>query len=347
MRELSGRELNRALLARQLLVTRSRVPVVRAVERLVALQAQYAPSPYLALWSRLENFRKEQLTRALGRGSVVKAGLLRSTLHVVTRRDFPYVAAAYVDAQRGRIDNLGVDLQALAAAIPDRPVTSKELFEIAAGALGTDDRWTLSFALRGIPAARLPPVGPWPHHKPSPELVWREPLPSAEDGALLVVRRYLAAYGPASRQDVEQFTGFRLGQIDPALDRMRRLESSDGRVLFDIPRGLLPPEEMSVPVRFLPPYDSIILAHRDRSRILPDEYYELVIRRRNSTTLATFLVDGAVAGTWRVERAKTSAVLRLAPFAPLPRRARRELAEEGERLIRFHEPEADSYRVRG
>jgi hypothetical protein len=320
------RELNRTLLARQMLLRRTRLPVVRAVERLVALQAQYAPSPYLSLWSRLEDFRKERLTRALERGSVVKAPSIRATLHVTTRSDFPFLHASSIESLRAR--RLEADLERLRAAIPTRPLAAKELFALAAEVLGTSDRWTIASALRRIPTIRTPPEGSWPHTKPTPVVLWTEPVPLADEAAAHVVRRYLAAYGPATRQDIEQFTFFRLGQIDPALDDMRRL--GDG--LYDVPRGRIVPAETPAPVRFLPPYDSIILAHRDRSRILPDEYYEAVIRRKNATTLATFTVDGFIAGSWRLEGRK----LRIEPFAPLPPPARREVDAEGERLRSFY-----------
>ena len=284
------------------------------------------PSPYVALWSRLDGFRKEQLTHALARGTVVKAWPIRGTLHVTTREDFAHLQVGYLESLRGR--RLDADLDALRAATPSHPLTAKELFAIAGEALGTDDRWTIAFALRRIPTVRTPPEGPWPHTKPTPLLLWTEPLPPADGAVRRVVRAYLAAYGPATRQDVEQFTGFRLGQIDPALAGMREL--GDG--LYDVPRGRLVSADTPAPPRFLPPFDSIILAHRDRSRILPPDYYETVIRRKNATTLATFTVDGFVAGSWRMDGSK----LRVEPFAPVPRKARAELEAERERFEAFY-----------
>lgn len=334
------RELNRTLLARQLLLHRARMPATRAVARLVALQAQYPPSPYVALWSRLETFRKEQLTRALRRGTLVKGWPMRGTLHVTTREGFADLQAGYLESLSGR--RLGVDLDALRRAIPERPLHANELFAIGGEALGTHDRWTISFALRRLPTARTPPEGPWPHTRPSPLVYWTEPLPPHDEAVRRVVRAYLGAYGPATRQDVEQFTGFRLGQIDPALAGMRRL----GENLYDLPRGRLASADTPAPARFLPAFDSIILAHHDRSRILPAEYYETVIRRKNATTLATFLVDGFVGGAWRLERTRAKAVLRLEPFAPLPDAARHELVAEGERLVRWIEDDAPTVAVR-
>ena len=332
MKTLTLRELNRTLLARQLLVERSRLAPARAVERLVALQAQYAPSSYVALWARLDGFRKEQLTNGLARGTIVKAGAFRTTLHVMSGRDYPHDAAAYIESQRGRADGLGVDLEALRRAIPEEPLTSDELFELGHRVLETDDRWTVAFAFRALPFVRAAPVGPWPHTKPSPLLLWRAPLPDAADSSFRVVRRYLAGYGPAAREDVVQFTGFKLRQIDPALEGLRTYEDEAGRTLFDVARAPLIAGTAAAPVRFLPAFDSIILAHRDRSRIVPPEFVEAVFNKKNATTKNTFTVDGFVAGAWRIEKGK----LVLAPFAPLPVKSRREVEAEGERLVAFY-----------
>jgi len=326
------RELNRTLLLRQMLLERKRMPVVRAVARLVALQAQYAPSPYVALWSRLEGFRKERLTKALASGSIVKGGSLRTTLHVMAAAEFPYLVSAYIESQRGRQKGLRVDVEALRAAVPDVPLSNAELFELGYRVLGTDDRWTVAFAYRALPFVRTTPTGPWPHTKPSPFTLWRAPLPDAEESAARVVRAYLATYGPATRNDIQHFTNFRVRQIAPTLEG---LPEEDG--LFDVPRGQRASARLRAPVRFLPAYDSIILAHKDRSRIVPEEYVDAVFNRKNTTTKNTFTVDGFVAGSWRVERSRGRWQLSLEPFAPLPARARREVEAEGERLVAFYE----------
>jgi hypothetical protein len=332
VKTLTLRELNRTLLARQLLVERSRLTPVRAVERLVALQAQYAPSPYVALWSRLDGFRKEQLTHGLVRGSIVKAGAFRTTLHVMSGRDYPHHVSAYIESQRGRSDGLGVDLDALRRAVPDVPVTSAQLFELGHRVLETDDRWTVAFALRALPFVRTAPIGVWPHTKPSPFLLWRLPLPDAAESACRVVRAYLAGYGPAAREDIVQFTGFRLRQVAPALEGLRTFADENGRTLYDVTRAPLMAATAAVPVRFLPAFDSIILAHRDRSRIVPPDYVEAVFNKKNATTKNTFTVDGFVGGAWRIEKGK----LVLEPFAPLPVRVRREVESEGRRLAAFY-----------
>ena len=319
------RELNRTLLLRQMLLQRERISVHDAVARLVALQAQYAPSPYVALWSRVAGFRKEQLTDAFRDGSIVKAGTLRTTLHVSTRDDYPAVAAAYIETQRARAERLGVD--ALRAAAPEGPTEGAELIELGHRVLGTNDRWDVSFALRALPFVRAAPVGPWPHTKPPPFLYWREPLPEAGEAATRVVRGYLAGYGPATRQDIQQFTGLRLGQIDAALEG-----TAERQGLYDLPRAPRAAAEVPAPVRFLPAFDSIILAHRDRSRIVPTEYADVVFNKKNATTKNTFTVDGFVAGAWRIEKKRIA----VEPFAPLPAHARREVDAEAERLLAWY-----------
>lgn len=336
MRTLSAGELNRTLLRRQLLLRRVRLPVGRAVGRLVALQAQYAPSPYLALWARVEGFRKDALTNALIGGTVVKAGVMRGTLHVVTRELYPYLEAAHIESQSGRIRGLGIDLAELTGAWPDKPLDPAAARALGGRLLGTDDRWTVEFALRAMPFIRTAPIGTWPHNTPSPSVLWREPLAPPQAGAARVVRDYLAAYGPALRQDVEQFTGFRLGQIDPALEGLRTFADEQGRVLFDVPRAPLAAAGIPAPVRFLPPFDSVILAHRDRGRILPDAYRDTVIRKKNGTMLPSFTVDGLIAGSWRPEETRGRFVVRCEPFEPLPLRVRREVESEAERLAAFY-----------
>jgi hypothetical protein len=326
------RELNRTLLLRQMLLERRRMSPVKAVAKLVALQAQYAPSPYVALWARLEGFRKEQLTRALVAGTIINTGTLRGTLHVMSAAEYPFIASSCIESQRGRSEGLGVDLEALRSAVPAEPLSGAELTTLGQRALGTDDRWTVAFALRALPFVRLPPSGVWPHTKPPPSVLWREPLPDAQDSSARIVRAYLAAYGPASRDDVVQFTGFKMRQIDPALESLRTLEDDGQGTLYDVPRAPRADPRIDAPVRFLPAFDSIILAHRDRSRIVPPEYVETVFNKKNATTKNTFTVDGFVAGAWRIEKGK----LRVDPFAPLPARVRREVDAEGARLLAWY-----------
>jgi hypothetical protein len=179
----------------------------------------------------------------------------------------------------------------------------------------------------------MPPVGAWPHTKPSPYVLRRDPLPDPAAAATRVVRAYVAAYGPATRDDIEQYTGFRIRQIASALEGMRALEGEDGQAHYDVPRAPRADARVPAPVRFLPAFDSIILAHRDRSRIVPPEYVEAVFNKKNATTKNTFTADGFVAGAWRIEKRK----LVVEPFAPLPVKVRREVDAEAAKLLAFYE----------
>ncbi|MGH3004028.1 MAG: DNA glycosylase AlkZ-like family protein [Gaiellaceae bacterium] len=261
--------------------------------------------------------------------------MFRTTLHVVDAADFPDAASSFAESIRGRVR--AEDVAAVAAAIPGGAVTSAELGEIASRALGTDDEWRVSFALRPIPFVRADPLGKWPHTKPSRVRLWHEPLPEAQAASNRVVRAYLAAYGPATREDIRQFTGFKLRQIDPALDGLRTYADEQGRTLYDARRAPLASANEPAPVRFLPAFDSIILAHADRGRILPDDYRDTVINKKNATTANTFTVDGLVAGAWKIAKARGRWKLSVESFGPLPARVRRELDAEGERLVAFYE----------
>ena len=314
----SLRELNRTLLARQLLLERSPLGVAAAAEHLVALQAQWAPGPYVALWSRLRSLRKNDVN------VLVKATTLRGTLHAQSPDLFPSLVAAKIDATRGRTENLGVDLAGLRKALPRRAVSGDELRAIAQRVLGTDDRWTIEFALRALPFVRDGVIGPWPHTRPASARLWREPLPDPQESATRVVRAYLAAYGPATRADIERFTFFKIRQIAPALEG---LEVGDG--YYDVPDVPYVRARVRAPVRFLPAFDSALLAHLYTGRLVPPEYVDAVYTRKNAMCKSTFTVDGFVAGIWRVERKR----IVVEPFAALPPKWRREVDDEADRLL--------------
>jgi hypothetical protein len=322
-RQPSLRELNRTLLERQLLLERVELPLANAVSHLVALQAQWAPGPYVGLWSRLRSVRKDEIASS---PELVKGGTLRGTLHVMARADYPAIAAAVIDSYRGRTANLGVDLDALRRALPAGALQRGEVESIAARVLGTDDRWTIAFALRALPFVRDGVVGPWPHTRPPSIRHWAEPLPEPQESAARVVRAYLAAYGPATRDDVQRFTNFRIRQIAPVL---AGLEVGGG--LYDVPGAPRAPARTPAPVRFLPAFDSALLAHLYTGRLVPPEHVDAVYNRKNAICKSTFTVDGFVAGTWRVERKR----LVVEPFEPLSARRRREVDAEGARLLEF------------
>jgi hypothetical protein len=337
-RILTLRELNRALLARQLLLERRKLGVQQAVERLCALQAQYSLSPYIALWSRLTGFRKEQLTRALEQREVVKSTLFRITLHMTSARDYPYYAAAFLPAAqemtprmtREQLDELSGKVYAAA----QKPVTHEQIEELAAEQMG--GRWrTRTLA----PLLHLPPSGTWRFWGRPELLVMQEwldvDLPTREEGAQRIVERYLAAFGPATQQDLLRFAGVRVGDLRPGLERLdlRTFRDERGRVLLDLPGAPLPDGETPAPVRFLPKWDSALLAYAppERTRILPEKFRSTVIRK-NGDVLPTVLVDGFVAATWDAERKRD---LKITPLRRLTRQERAAIDAEGEGIAEF------------
>jgi hypothetical protein len=339
-RVLSLRELNRALLARQLLLERRKLSVQAAVERICAIQAQWPQSPYIALWTRLIGFRKEQLTRALEEKSVVKSQLFRITLHITSARDYPYYAAAWLPSAREttpgvtteKLDELSRLVQ---KAAMKGPMTQAEVEELAAEGM-RGFRWrTRTLA----PLLHLPPSGTWSHYGRvqlrAMQAYLGVELPAREDGAEHLVKRYLAAFGPATQQDLLRFAGVRVGDLRPGLDRveLRTFRDERGRVLLDLPRAPLPDGDTPAPVRFLPKWDSSLLAYAppERTRILPEKYRPTVIRK-NGDVIPTVLVDGFVAAGWNVNR---KGKLEISPLRRLTKAEWAEIDVEGERLVEF------------
>jgi hypothetical protein len=339
-RILTLRELNRALLERQLLLKRRRLSVQQAVERLCALQAQYSPSPYIALWSRVEGFKKEQLTRALEEKRVVRSSLFRITLHITSARDYPYFAAAWLRAAQAstpRLDHGKVveAAKAITTLATKRPITIAELEDLGGEAMG-GFRWR---ARALAPLLHVPPAGTWrffgqPQLRSLRSWLGVE-LPEREDGAERFVTRYLAAFGPATQEDLVRFGGMRVGDIRPGLERLslRRFRDERDRVLLDLPRAPLPDGDVPAPVRFLPKWDSALLAYAapERTRILPEKFRATTIRN-NGDVLPTVLVDGFVAATWDVDK---RGKLQIKPLRRLSKSERAEVDEEGERAAAF------------
>jgi Winged helix DNA-binding domain len=336
-RVLTLRELNRTTLLRQLLLRRERLPVVRAIERVGALQAQWQPSPYLALWSRLEGFERSSLERALARGRVVKALLMRATMHLVSTRDYPHFDAAVREARtiarvRGRERPPAELVERAEALMHERPRTRPELMR----ALGLDPRTTDPDELRTyswvVALARLeqtPEAAFWAF-RGSPLLTpAQHELPPREGAAAHLVKRYLAAFGPATRADASAWSGVPVRDLAPGFDSLplRKFRDERGRELLDLPRAPLAGADVPAPPRLLPRWEELLLAHKDRSRVLPDEYRKTVIALNGDVNQA-FLVDGFVAGAWRQEG---DGVV-VEPFEPLPGTARRELEDEARRL---------------
>jgi hypothetical protein len=345
-RVLSTRELNRALLARQSLLERSALPLTRALEQVGGLQTQYAPSAYIGLWSRLRDFRREALTAALQRRRAVQATLMRQTIHVVSARDYPPLAEAVREARRAwwrRVQGRqveGLDMDAVAALLREhlaaRPRRQAELVSLLAAEGYPAAAW--SGAGLWLDLVRVPPSGTWQQRRADLYGLaedWLGPWKVTEAEALEhLVRRYLGGFGPASAQDTASWAGVPVATVRPALERIgvRRFRDEQGRELFDLPRAPLPDPDTPAPVRFLPTWDATLLVHARRTQILPEHHRGLVFNTKTPHSVGTFLVDGAVVGSWRHERGR----VRLEPFGPLDRRARRDLEEEAERLAAFH-----------
>jgi DNA glycosylase AlkZ-like len=347
-RVLTLRELNRALLSRQLLLQRARLPVARAIEHVGALQAQWSPAPYIALWTRLEGFQVPQLERALAQKRVVKATLMRSTLHLVSSADYPAYAAAIVNARRPKLERqFPVDLDTVAdrlrEATKDGPQTWDEWRSLAISLANRPIRqgeiwplWTVGFMHARL--VHLPPSGTFGFHRGAqftPYERWVGPLPAIPSPPMShAVARYLAAFGPASVDDMASWLGVTTPAIRTVLETVapRTFRDEAGRRLYDLERARLPSPDTPAPARLLAKWDSPLLGYAppERSRILPDAYRKRVIAS-NGDVAQTFLVDGFVAGKWKVEKRRFI----LEPFTRLSAANRRELEAEGERLLEF------------
>lgn len=344
---LTARASGRATLARQLLLERAGLPVVEATERLFGLNAQDPNLPYLALWSRLSPFAIDDLTAAIENGSLVRSTLMRATQHVVSAADFrlvrPMLAPLLRRVQRNGFGRrtAGVDLDALVAeagalladGVLTRPELGRRLAErwpqIEPAALG----WSVQYLL---PLVHPAPSGTWNVRGATPFA--RADIP-AEGCPEELVRRYLAAFGPATVSDARAWSG--IGGLREVFDRMRpRLRTftdESGRELFDLPDAPIPPADEPAPVRFLPEFDAPLLAFADRTRIMTDE-----VRKRvcvGAGVAATVLVDGTVAATWTVSRADDTAVLTVQPMRPLSPAERDDIEAEAHRLLAFTDPE--------
>jgi hypothetical protein len=346
-RVLSTRELNRALLARQLLLERSPRPLQGALEQVAGLQAQYAPSPYIGLWSRLRDFSRDQLTRALEDRRAVQATLMRSTIHIVSAADYPPFTEAIRSARRdwwtrvARGELEGVDVEAAAALVRERlaagPARQAELAKLLTDKGYPRPVWN-GIGL-WVDMVRVPPSGTWERRRADLYGLaedWLGPWQVDEADALEhLVRRYLAGFGPASLADLGSWAAMPLTRLRPVLERVgtRRFRDEQGAELFDLPGAPLPDPGTPAPPRFLSTWDANLLVHARRTQLLPERYRARIFHTRAPHSFPTFLVDGAVAGTWRHEQGR----VRLEPFEPLAQATRRQLEDEADRLALFHQ----------
>jgi hypothetical protein len=359
---LDTRALNRALLARQLLLERSAMDVPAALEHLVGLQAQAPQTPYPALWSRLDRFDPSALSDLIAERSVVRVVLMRGTIHAVTAADAlrlrpiiqPLLDTALSGGRTGR-ELEGLDhgdlTTATLALLDDGPVSYADL------GVGLAARWTdrdpdeLRRAGRVlVPLVQLPPRGLWRTSGPAVHASLVEWLgrPLDPDGSVdeLVVR-YLRAFGPASVPDIATWSGLTGLQavVERLSPKLRRFADPSGRTLHDVTDGLLPDAGTAAPPRFLPDFDNLWLSHADRTRIVPEVHRTRLIKK-NASGCPVFLVDGFVAGAWRLERRRTSTTLVIDPFEPLATTDRDMVADEGRRLLDFLAPDAGTTDLR-
>jgi hypothetical protein len=356
MRTLTTRELNRALLARQLLLERSPKSVTQALEALGGLQTQNATSGYIGLWTRLQTFDMPDLTKALEERRAVQGTLMRNTIHLVSARDYPLLAAGTRPSRReswlrGHKRTLGEEdvLAAVAAAkkaLAGRSLSRAELKPVVESA----PLWNGVNAWEDV--VRVPPSGTWERKRADIYALaddWLEPKGvREEEGLAHLLRRYLGGFGPARLADAADWAGVPPKKLDAAAAKLglRTFEDEQGRELFDLPRAPLPAADAAAPARFLPVWDATLLASARRAEVLPEKYRSLVFNAKTPQSVATFLVDGAVAGKWSVKRTAKKAELLVEPFDKLPKRALADLEAEGERLVRFHEPDAETHAVR-
>jgi hypothetical protein len=353
VRTLTREELTAALAARQLLIERARVDPAEAIRRLTPLQGQHAPAPYVALAARLEGFDRADLHAAIDAGTVVKTTIMRLTLHVAAAEDYPAYAQLTRQARlrnwRKTYAHLDeAEVTAELSAWFSQPRTNPEIRERVRRYDGvTDEPWTsVIFARTLLPLVQLPPAGYWDDKRRPSFVVDPRPLPDPVEAATLVLSRYLAAFGPASRRDVAAWAGVAQRDFAGAWERLQTVSYRDeqGRELFDLPDQPLPPASTPLPVRLLAHWDQPLLAYDDRARIMAPEVEALKLTLSGDPTVT---VDGRVAASWGIERDGDAVQLTVTPHVDLSRAARAEIRAEAERTARFCEPDARSFTIAG
>jgi hypothetical protein len=346
---LTDKQLNRATLDRQMLLKRERIPVTDAIRRLVGLQAQNPPSPYVALWNRLEGFEAADLDAAFANATVVKASLMRITLHAVTVEDYPafhramvgILRASRLNDRRFRESDLTVgDVDALEGPLLQflsEPHSKTAIESMLGDHLGSPPDERLWWAMRTYaPLVRVPSGAPWsfgdqPRFRTA---ATTSVQPDDREALRLLLHRYLGAFGPASLADFSQFTMQKRSVarqiIEDDAGSLATHEGPDGRELFDLPYATIPDGDEAAPARLLGMWDSALLAYADRSRVIPEDVRSLVIRR-NGDVLPTLLIDGYVAGLWRPVEGGIEATA----FGLLPDSAWEQIESEVRLLVPF------------
>ncbi|MZE81554.1 winged helix DNA-binding domain-containing protein [Streptomyces xinghaiensis] len=360
--ELDDRALNRATLERQLLLRRHDLTVPEALTHLVGLQAQVPNPPYLGLWTRLTRFALDDLTQLLERREAVRGGMMRGTLHVVTAEDFlalrPVLQPVFERAQRGffRRATEGLDLAGLTAfaaeKLDEKPRNGTELKALLAERWPDRDARQLLYSVQYLlPAVYVPPGGTWGRGGSVPlttvESWFGRPLPAETDPARMILR-YLAAFGPASVKDVQAWSGLTrlaapIRELRPQLRVFRAAGS--GAELFDLPDAPRPGPDTPAPVRLLPEYDNLLVAYADRNRVISDEHRRIT-NTKNGMVAATVLVDGRVAGRWRLDPGRESTAVEVEPFRRLDDTVLAAVHDEATALLTLAAPDAPRHEVR-
>jgi hypothetical protein len=346
-----------------MLLERENVSPFEAVRRLVALQAQVTSPPYVGLWTRLEDFGREDLTRLMLERRVVRATLMRATLQLMTADDYLLLRPALQPALTRSMRSIagkrleGLDLDRLISSARDffeeEPRTFADLRPLLSELEPDRDPSALAYAVRTmLPLVQVPSGGVWGYSGKAPFTTperWLGRPPSGSEEARDLILRYLAAFGPAAAKDVQTWSG--RTQLKPVVEEMRpelrTFHDENGNELFDLPEAPLPPADTPVPPRFVPDYDNLVLSHAERGRVLPDEHRKKVFLSA-ARVRATFLIDGFVRGAWKIEKTRKTATLQIEPFEPLSTEDRDTLNDEGEHLVRFvTEPQgAETFEIR-
>ena len=350
---LGTRALNRATLARQHLLRRASLPALDVIEGLVGLQAQTPHTAYVGLWTRIEDFRPDELSDRLLDRSVVRLALMRGTIHLVTAPDAwglrslvqPVLDRAFAGQFGKRL--AGVDTAEVIAMgrafVDTEPRTFRALGDHLLTRWPDRDRMALEQVVRaGVPLVQVPPRGLWGRSGPIAHTsieAWlgaSSPKPSTLPTLEVMVRRYLGAFGPASVMDAQAWCGLtRLGEV---FERLRpelvTFRDERGRELFDLPDAPRPDQDTPAPVRFLYDFENLLLSYADRSRAMP-QGSERDVEARTQESLNTFTVDGFVRGSWRVDRTRESATLVVTPFRALSAGETAALMTEGDDLLHF------------
>jgi hypothetical protein len=352
-RTLTRRELTAALAARQLLLERARITPAEAIRRLTPLQGQDPPAPFVALAARLDGFTREQLHAALDSRQVMKTTLMRLTLHLTHEADY----AAYAELSRQpwmrwwRKHYTHLDEARVTTELRRWLRTPRTNDEIRArvhryGGVPETDWAPVMFARMVVPLVQLPPAGFWNDPRRPRFVVDPRRRPGPAAAAVVVLERYLRAFGPASRKDVSAWAGVTQRDLAPAFTQLRTVtyRDSKGVELFDLPGQPLPPASTRLPVRMLARWDQPILAYADRERIIPSELLALNLGLSGDQTVT---VDGRVAASWRLERGRATLAVQVTPHVNIRRAAHSAIRAEARRMARFCEPAARRVEVVG